>query len=131
MKQIEQVQEFHKNFMVKSPVFPTMSNLDTRSLRYALLKEELEEYKLAETKEDVLDALVDIAYVLFGTIDQHGMNNIFEDAFDEVHSSNMSKLEDGEPLINGVTISINNDLPFGKILKGKNYKKPNLRKFIE
>ena len=47
---------------------------------------------------EVLDALADIGYILAGTIINHGMQHIYDDAFDEVHRSNMAKLVDGKVL---------------------------------
>ena len=71
---------------------------------------------------EVADALGDQLYILLGTILRHGMQDIIEDVFNEIHDSNMSKLgEDGKPVIR----------EDGKILKGKNYFRPDLKKIFD
>ena len=92
------------------------------SLRYDLIKEELEELKEAIEKEDikeVADALTDILYVTYGAGHAFGIN--LDKCFAEVQNSNMSKLgDDGKPIYNDN----------GKVMKGPNYFKPNLNKFV-
>ena len=92
------------------------------SLRYDLIKEELEELKEAMDKRDikeVADALTDILYVTYGAGHSFGIN--LDKCFKEVQNSNMSKLgEDGKPIYNEK----------GKVMKGPNYFKPNLSKFV-
>ena len=92
------------------------------SLRYDLIKEELEELKEAIDKKDikeVADALTDILYVTYGAGHAFGIN--LDLCFDEVQNSNMSKLdENGKPIYND----------FGKVMKGPNYFKPDLSKFV-
>ena len=93
------------------------------SLRLALIKEELSELEDALEKNDlteVADALTDILYVTYGAGHAFGIN--LDDCFDEVQRSNMSKLSD-----NGKPIYDEN----GKVLKGPNYFKPDLKKFIK
>ncbi len=120
---IKQVIEFHEAFGVENNTKPTLIN-DSK-LRFELMKEENEEYLEACKNNDmieILDACVDMQYILNGTIARHGLKDVFNDAFDEVHGSNMSKLgEDGKPIYR----------EDGKILKGKNYYKPNLAKVLE
>ncbi len=83
------------------------------------LKEALEQGDLVET----LDALIDLQYVLDGAFLSFGLQHVKQAAFDEVHRSNMSKLgEDGKP------IHRESD---GKVLKGPNYFKPDISKFIK
>jgi predicted HAD superfamily Cof-like phosphohydrolase len=93
-------------------------------LRYNLGKEELDEYIHANEMDDpieIADALTDQLYILLGTIVAHGMQDIIEECFDEVHRSNMSKLGlDGKPVYR----------EDGKILKGPNYIKPDLGKIV-
>ncbi len=88
------------------------------------MAEENDEYLDACAKQsvvDIADALGDKLYILCGTILKHGMQNIIEDVFAEIHSSNMSKLgEDGKPILR----------EDGKITKGPNYFKPNLKQFL-
>ena len=93
------------------------------SLRYALIKEELEEFKEAIDRKDikeVADALTDILYVTYGAGHAFGIN--LDNCFEEVQKSNMSKLD-----VNGKPI-YNND---GKVMKGPKYFKPDLKKFLE
>ena len=91
-------------------------------LRIDLIKEELEELKEAMNNKDLLevaDALTDILYVTYGAGHAFGID--LDKCFDEVQNSNMSKLdENGKPIYN----------EFGKVMKGPNYFKPDLSKFI-
>ena len=92
-------------------------------LRYELIKEELEELKQAINDKDikeVADALTDILYVTYGAGTAFGID--LDECFDEVHRSNMSKLgSDGKPIYNDI----------GKVMKGPNYFKPDLNKFLK
>ena len=92
------------------------------SLRYELIKEELEELKEAINNKDikeVADALTDILYVTYGAGHAFGIN--LDNCFKEVQNSNMSKLgNDGKPIYNDK----------GKVMKGPNYFKPDLNKFV-
>ena len=92
------------------------------ALRYDLIKEELGEFKEAIDKKDikeVADALTDILYVTYGAGHAFGIN--LDKCFKEVQNSNMSKLgKDGKPIYNEK----------GKVMKGPNYFKPNLSKFV-
>ena len=91
-------------------------------LRINLIEEELNEFKVAMSKKDlkeVADALTDILYVTYGAGHAFGIN--LDDCFEEVQKSNMSKLgNDGKPIYN----------EHGKVMKGPNYFKPNLNKFL-
>ena len=92
------------------------------SLRYELIKEELEELKEAIENKDIreiADALTDILYVTYGAGHAFGID--LDKCFAEVQKSNMSKLGlDGKPIYNDK----------GKVMKGPNYFKPNLNKFV-
>ena len=92
-------------------------------LRVNLIKEELEELKIAiDSKNliEVADALTDILYVTYGAGHAFGIN--LDRCFDEVQQSNMSKLDDnGNPIYNDS----------GKVMKGPKYFKPDLSKFIK
>ena len=92
------------------------------SLRYDLIREELDELKDALGNKDlkeVADALTDILYVTYGAGHAFGIN--LDKCFEEVQNSNMSKLGlDGKPIYNEK----------GKVMKGPKYFEPNLRKFI-
>ncbi len=92
-------------------------------LRLQLIQEELGELAEAFNEESLLgalDALVDLQYVISGTVLTLGLQDVFDAAFDEVHRSNMSKLENGKPLTDEA----------GRIKKGKDYFKPNLQQFL-
>ena len=94
-----------------------------QNLRVSLIHEELEELKQAikdKTLKEVADALTDILYVTYGAGHAFGIN--LDKCFNEVQQSNMSKLgNDGKPIYN----------EHGKVLKGPNYYKPNLDKYIK
>ena len=101
---------------------PSFSSDKINTLRYDLIKEELEELKIAMENKDLLevaDALTDILYVTYGAGHAFGID--LDKCFEEVQNSNMSKLgEDGKPIYNDA----------GKVMKGSKYFKPDLRKFI-
>ena len=99
------------------------SDAKTNKLRIDLIKEELEELTHAMNDKNLLevaDALTDILYVTYGAGHAFGID--LDKCFDEVQNSNMSKLgEDGKPIYNEA----------GKVMKGPNYFKPDLSKFIK
>tara|TARA_B100000795_G_scaffold177885_1_gene134432 strand:+ start:217 stop:558 length:342 start_codon:yes stop_codon:yes gene_type:complete len=101
---------------------PSFSTDKINSLRYELIKEELEELKVAMENKDFLevaDALTDILYVTYGAGHAFGIN--LDKCFEEVQNSNMSKLdENGRPIYD----------ESGKVMKGSKYFKPDLTKFI-
>lgn len=123
-KQLKSVEEFHNAFGVKNENKPTLIAQEIGMLRHNLMKEENDEYLDAVVAKDltgIADALGDELYILCGTILAHGMQHVIEDVFNEIHSSNMSKLgEDGKPIYRAD----------GKVLKGANYFKPDLSKFL-
>jgi len=123
-KQLKAVEEFHDSFKVENGYLPKRLWEEEYTLRYNLMKEENDEYLQACLEEDIIgiaDALGDQLYILCGTILKHGMQNVIENVFDEIHASNMSKLdENGEPILR----------EDGKILKGKDYFKPDIKKFL-
>ena len=123
--QLKSVKIFHEAFGIKISNKPTLElSKDILKLRHSLMVEENNEYlKAVEERNliEVADALGDMLYILCGTILTHGFQNLIEDIFNEIQSSNMSKLgDDGKPIYR-------ND---GKVLKGPNYKKPNIKKFL-
>ncbi len=132
-EQIEKVGEFAEAFGIKEAAFPSELNEEECNLRYYLMKEENEEYLEASLKHDLVgiaDALVDQMYILLGTIRKHGLEEVFIPMFNEVHFSNMSKLdENGKPIINGQGI-YDAQKPLGKVLKSKFYIKPDLEQFL-
>ena len=101
---------------------PSFSTDKTNKLRIDLIKEELDELTVALKNKDLIevaDALTDILYVTYGAGHAFGIN--LDKCFDEVQNSNMSKLgKNGKPIYN----------EFGKVMKGPNYFKPNLKKII-
>jgi len=123
---IAAVHEFHSAFGLGVETSPT-ANLDMKKnlLRYELMREENEEYLEAANNNDlveVADALGDMLYILCGTIIEHGMQDKIEEVFNEIQRSNMSKLgANGKPIYR----------EDGKVLKGPNYFKPNIREILE
>jgi len=117
-KQIEQIREFESAFNINP-------DSQTAFTKFNLLLEELEEYVAAAKANDhveIADAITDILYIAFGIVTKHNLDDKIEALFDEVHSSNMSKLgADGKPIYR-------ND---GKVLKGPLYFKPDLKKILE
>ena len=124
-KQLESVEEFHNTFGQENGESPRLLSHGDYNLRHSLMKEENDEYLDACGAKDlveVADALGDQLYILCGTILRHGMQHVIEDVFDEIQASNMSKLgEDGKPMFR----------MDGKILKGPNFFRPDLTKFIK
>ena len=122
MSNFEKVKKFMETFGQEVKTKPSFSTDKINKLRYDLIKEELEELKDALENKDLLevaDALTDILYVTYGAGHAFGIN--LDKCFDEVQNSNMSKLDEkGKPIYNEM----------GKVLKGPNYFKPNLSKFI-
>ena len=122
MSNFESVKKFMKTFGQEVKEKADFPNNKITSLRYDLIQEELEEFKEAINKKDikeVADALTDILYVTYGAGHAFGID--LDKCFAEVQNSNMSKLgEDGRPIYNEK----------GKVLKGPNYFKPNLSKFV-
>ena len=122
MSNFESVKTFMKTFGQEVKEKAGFPSDKITSLRYELINEELEELKEAiinkEIKE-VADALTDILYVTYGAGHAFGIN--LDKCFQEVQNSNMSKLgNDGKPIYNDK----------GKVMKGPNYFKPDLNKFV-
>ena len=121
----ELVHEFHEAFNVADKNIPWLGDPKLNALRVDLLQEELDE--LSEALEagdevEVLDALTDLQYVLDGAYLQLGFSPIKEEAFREVHRSNMSKLgADGFPIYR----------EDGKVLKGPSFSEPDLSSLID
>ena len=122
MTNFEKVKTFMETFGQEVKSKPSFSSKKINDLRYNLIKEELDELKQAIDKNDLLevaDALTDILYVTYGAGHAFGIN--LDNCFSEVQNSNMSKLgTDGKPIYNEA----------GKVMKGPNYYKPDLTKFI-
>ena len=122
MTNFEKVGLFMKTFGQEVKNKPGLSSEKINNLRISLINEELEELKQAMKNNDLkeaVDALTDILYVTYGAGHAFGVN--LDKCFEEVQNSNMSKLdESGKPIYN----------EFGKVMKGPNYFKPNLKKII-
>ena len=121
---IKLLTEFNKAFSVPVNKKPTLISNEEFKLKINLIKEELSEYEDACSEQDiteVCDAIVDLAYVMYGMVVQHGLSDVFDDMFEEVHKSNMSKLENGRVLTRSD----------GKIMKGSEYFTPDLNQFIK
>ena len=123
MTNFERVGLFMTTFGQEVKKKPGFSSDKINTLRINLIEEELNEFKAAISKKDLkeaADALTDILYVTYGAGHAFGIN--LDNCFEEVQNSNMSKLDnDGKPIYN-------ND---GKVMKGPNYFKPELKKFLE
>ena len=122
MSNFNKVGTFMKTFGQEVKSKPSFSSNKNNKLRIDLIKEELDELQEAMKNNDLLevaDALTDILYVTYGAGHAFGID--LDKCFDEVQNSNMSKLgENGEPIYNDS----------GKVMKGPNYFKPNLSKFV-
>ena len=122
MTNFEKVKLFMKTYGQEVKDKAGFSDAKTNKLRIALIKEELEELTEAMQDENLLevaDALTDILYVTYGAGHAFGIN--LDKCFEEVQNSNMSKLgEDGKPIYN----------ESGKVMKGPNYFKPDLSKYL-
>ena len=123
---IEQVKEFAETFNIEySDDMNVNIDESTIDLRFRLMQEENLEYLEAAKNKDIVevaDALGDILYILCGTILTHGLQHKIVEVFNEIQRSNMSKLD-----INGKPVFRED----GKILKGPNYFKPNIKEILE
>ena len=122
MTNFKKVGVFMKTFGQEVKNNPSFSTEKINQLRISLIQEELDELKEAMTNNDLLevaDALTDLLYVTYGAGHAFGID--LDKCFNEVQNSNMSKLgEDGKPIYNEL----------GKVMKGPNYFKPDLSKFV-
>lgn len=126
LEKINSVKEFHEVFKIGSREVPEGAIPEKEyMLRHRLMAEETEEYLDACKKGDLVeiaDALGDQLYILFGTILKHGLQYKIEEVYDEIHRSNMSKLDaQGNPIFR----------KDGKILKSELYFKPDIKAVLE
>jgi predicted HAD superfamily Cof-like phosphohydrolase len=125
-KEIKQVEAFYEAFNLPLPETMRFLHKERALLRHKLIQEEVMELLEATmssqgTLVDVADAITDCFYILIGTALEYGIADKLPALFREVHESNMSKLdENGKPLYR----------EDGKVVKGPNYKKPNLKDII-
>ena len=123
MTNFEKVGLFMTTFGQEVKKKPSFSSDKINNLRISLIEEELNEFKEAVSKKDlkeVANALTDILYVTYGAGHAFGIN--LDKCFEEVQKSNMSKLgDDGKPIYNEL----------GKVMKGPDYFKPDLSKFLK
>ena len=124
-EKIKSVEEFHDVFQIGNAKSITLISERDYTLRYNLIKEENEEYLEACKNGDIheiADALGDQLYILFGTILKHGLQHKIEEVYDEIHRSNLSKLDEkGQPIFR----------EDGKILKSNLYFKPNIKSVLD
>tara|TARA_B100001996_G_scaffold121722_1_gene92012 strand:- start:573 stop:944 length:372 start_codon:yes stop_codon:yes gene_type:complete len=121
MTNFEKVRLFMKTFGQEVKTNPSLSTKKINDLRVSLINEELDEFREAINNnniKEVADALTDILYVTYGAGHAFGID--LDKCFEEVQRSNMSKLgKDGKPIYN----------EHGKVMKGPDYFKPDLKKF--
>ena len=119
----EKVGDFMEAFGQEVLYVPTMPDFNLSALRLDLIEEEVQELRDGLANKSMLeiaDALTDILYVVYGAGHAFGLD--LDDCFHEVHSSNMTKLgSDGRPLYR----------EDGKVMKGPNYREPDLTKFVQ
>jgi predicted HAD superfamily Cof-like phosphohydrolase len=125
-EELDSVLQFHQTFRCFSQTMPIGAIPEREySVRYNLMQEELEEYRQASEAGDltgVADALTDLMYVVLGTYIAHGLQDVAEELFREVHSSNMSKLDaNGQPIYRAD----------GKVLKSELFRQPELGPILE
>jgi predicted HAD superfamily Cof-like phosphohydrolase len=125
LDKIKSVEEFHNVFRIGNAEQIQLIEEKEYTLRHNLIKEENEEYLEACKKGDIVeiaDALGDQLYILFGTILKHGLEYKIEEVYDEIHKSNMSKLdENGNPIYR----------EDGKVLKSGLYFRPDIKTILE
>ncbi len=126
IQELEKVKEFQEIFgLTVRHIAEGAIDPKDYLLRYELMREENEEYLDACQKGDlveVADALGDMLYILCGTIITHGLQHKISEVFHEIHQSNLSKLDEkGKPIYR----------EDGKVMKGPNYFRPNIKKILE
>ena len=125
LAKINSVKEFHEVFLIGNREIPTAEiGEKDYMLRYNLIREENDEYLEACKNGDLVeiaDALGDQLYIIFGTLLRHGLQYKIEEVYDEIHRSNMSKLDaDGKPIFR----------EDGKIMKSNRYFKPDIKSIL-
>lgn len=116
-RRMTMVGEFHKKYRVPILKKPSLIPNDRSNLRYKLMNEEVQEYKLGVENadlENIAKELIDILYAVYGTIYEHGLQDKLDELFEEVHLSHMSK-----------------DFSEYKMVKGPKYFKPNIKRILD
>ena len=133
---IEKRLKFNKAFNLPISEKPISISLERSDLQFKMMQEELNEYKTAQKREaksvtEIADALIDMQEILLGMFAEHGMIHKVEELYNEVHKSNMSKLDtNGKPLINGENGVLDETRPIGKVIKSKNFVEPNFARIL-
>ena len=115
-KELDLVKQFHQKFQVPVLESPALIPIDRSSLRHKLIQDEVDEYKEGLDNQDlpnIAKELADILYGVYGTILEHGLQDIMDDVFMEVHRSNMSK-----------------DFSQYKMVKGSDYFSADIEQFL-
>jgi len=124
-KQLKQLKEFHEVFNLDWGDKPAHLNEKTKKLRIEIMREEMKEATEAmenEPIENIAKELADVLYVVCGTIGEYGLGDKMEQIFDEVHKSNMSKLDSkGKPIYR----------EDGKVLKSSDYKPADIKTILQ
>jgi len=110
----------HQLFMLASGQTTGIENVEQYKLYHTLIKEEVQELEDSTTREDDVDALIDIMVVTIGALQSIGVD--IEGAWNEVHRSNMAKVDAGT----GVVLRRED----GKILKPEGWQPPNLKQYL-
>jgi predicted HAD superfamily Cof-like phosphohydrolase len=123
---LKKVRDFHDLFLITSNDTPVATvDMKDCELRHRLMQEENDEYLEACRQGnlvEIADALGDKLYILCGTILKHGLQDKIEEVFNEIHRSNMSKLdENNQPIFR----------EDGKILKSNRYFKPDIKTILD
>lgn len=125
IKQINQVKKFNEAFNLPINNNPCLPKFTLQYKRIDYLQEELDEFSEAVKEQDLVeiaDAIVDQLYIVLGTAVLYGLGDKLEALFDEVHRSNMTKLdENGQPVYN----------KHGKVAKSALYQEPDLKSILE
>jgi predicted HAD superfamily Cof-like phosphohydrolase len=126
IEQLRMLEQFHSTFGAHLERTPTVDlDAETIALRVSLIQEELDEYREAAEAHDlveVADALSDLMYVVLGAYVTHGLQDVAEALFAEVHASNMSKLD-----ANGQVLYRSD----GKVLKSSLWRPPDLKGILD
>lgn len=122
---ISKRKEFNRVMDIKCDSHPVNISENEYMLEFNMMQEELNEYKEACKKGDIVeiaDAIGDQLYLIIGQAAKHGLLGCIEEIYNEIHKSNMSKIGS-----NGTVIKDKN----GKVQKPVTYKKPNIERIVK